>query len=181
MAYITTKYTFDDKPFRELVSRVLKASATSLNVGIVGAEANREHPGTNITMGEVALINEYGTDNGHIPPRRFMRETFEKSARALGNSLGIAMRRVIELRHSAESALAMVGAHAVRAIQSTIDGYVGPANAPSTVDRKGFDHPLIDTRELRNAMSFELVRESGNVEAGGVGEYEEFSTGIAED
>lgn len=178
--YITAKYHFDDRAFLEITSRIAKAGATRLRVGVVGAEANREHSNGDLTMGEVALINEYGTDDGHVPPRSFIRSTFQKSAGAFGNFMAIALRRVVELRHGADTALAYVGERAVQAIQTTIDGYVGPRNADLTIEQKGFDHPLLETRELRNSINFEIVRESGVIGAGGVGEYEEFNIGVEE-
>lgn len=41
-------------------------------------------------------------------------------------------------------------------IVKAIDDDIPPPNAPSTVERKGFDHPLVETGEMRDNVEYRI-------------------------
>ena len=41
-------------------------------------------------------------------------------------------------------------------IVKAIDDGIPPPNAPSTVERKGFDHPLVETSEMRDNVEYRI-------------------------
>ena len=51
-----------------------------------------------------------------------------------------------------------LGALGVRAVQEQIDDTYTPPNAPETVRRKGSTHPLIDTGEMKQKITFRVYK-----------------------
>lgn len=177
--HLKAKYTWNDKGWRELTSNVARAGATKLRVGVLGADASRKHPNADITIGEVALINEFGSDDGHVPRRSFIRGTVNGKMGLMASILNTAARAVVMAKQSADVALGHAGALVVNAIRETIEHSIAPHNAKATVDKKGFDHPLIESGVLKEAISFQLVKTSGVTDKGAVGgDYEAFSVGF---
>lgn len=62
----------------------------------------------------------------------------------------------IEAGGTAQDVLQKVGVYAKGIIQQEISDGDFAANAPSTVARKGFDKPLIDTGHMRQSVNFEI-------------------------
>jgi hypothetical protein len=143
-----------DQGWAALKARLM--SKSSVNVGVLGTAAEEQHGDSDATVGEIALIQEFGND--HIPARPFVRE-----AVVWGDHAGLKriMAKVAKdvLRGTPQHvALAEAGRWAVRKIRATISSRVFVPNAPSTVLRKGNDYTLRDSYQMRNAVSFEIVR-----------------------
>ncbi|QGH75045.1 hypothetical protein RostovM3_00035 [Vibrio phage Rostov M3] len=49
-----------------------------------------------------------------------------------------------------------MGVVAVAGVQNYIDELRSPANAPSTVERKGADNPLVDTGEMKQSVTYNI-------------------------
>lgn len=45
----------------------------SIKVGILAPEASKKHSGSNLTMAELGMIHEFGSADGKIPARSFLR------------------------------------------------------------------------------------------------------------
>lgn len=138
-------------------------------VGIQGSEgAWREPPqrlggsARPLSNVEIGSVHEFGTQDGSIPERSFLRLTLKKKAttyraalrRALADAAGAVTGgdspAVASLRQSFE----VLGLRVTRDVQQTIrDGGPGwPALSPVTVKRKGSSSPLIDTGQLRQSI-----------------------------
>jgi hypothetical protein len=149
------KYTWKDNGWVNIVSAVSRLGSTRVQVGVLGAEASQLHEDSKLTIGEVAILNEFG--NGHIPERSFLRSTMRSAQGALTSALAAATRRVIFYGVSADSALRDVGRYGADAVKLTIAGFVPPPNAPATVMAKGHDHTLIDSGSLLHAITYQIV------------------------
>ena len=107
----------------------------------VGFFATAKYPdGTPVAL--VAAVNEFGTDDGHIPERPFFRNAIRKGkepvrevlAENLTHENGYALdRRTLEL----------VGHQLTAEIKKSIVTLRDPPNAPSTIKAKGSANPLI--------------------------------------
>jgi len=42
-------------------------------------------------------------------------------------------------------------------MQQSIAGWRYPGNAPSTIAKKGFDKPLVETAHMQNSVGFEVL------------------------
>lgn len=136
------------------IRKAFRQPSRYVHVGVQGADADALHG--ELTNAQLAAIHEYGSADGRIPERSFLRSTMEKmhaGYRLLLRRLGGA---VATNRITADEALGIIGEKAVADVRATIRGGVSPANTPATIDRKGSSTPLIDTGQLINAITYEV-------------------------
>ncbi len=129
-------------------------AAEALEVGVLGdlADASSEE---GLTVGQVAEWMEFGTPT--IPPRSWLRAYVDENEAEINRRVGIEMRAVIAGARSRRQALERVGVWIVGQIQERIARGIDPANAPSTIARKGSSTPLIDTGQLRSSIASRIV------------------------
>jgi hypothetical protein len=110
------------------------------------------------TLGEVARINEFGSEDGTIPERPAWRMGLAHGQNDF-NRLNKANLALVALgKKPLEQALGELGEMGVARVKTEIlDGDFTP-NAPSTIERKGSSHPLIDTAQERQSVTWEIVR-----------------------
>ena len=159
----------NDAPWRALYQRVLAANTYKVHVGVLSAKGgNSKHAGSKLTLVELAAIHEFGTADGHIPARSFIRSTlYVRSAAALAQKVEAAAKLVIAGKLDAKKALELLGTFAASEIKNTItlneaDGYGEygyPPLADSTIKAKGSSVPLIDTGQLKNSITYAVVTE----------------------
>lgn len=137
-----------DRGMAKLIAQLRKRGAR-LHVGIPAENASREGGGPSNL--EVATWNEFGTSR--IPERSFIRATFDGEQ----DKIRAAMRKVGQLsvrkgaRH--DVLLGAVGTFIVGLIRQRIADGIPPANAESTIERKGSSKPLVATGQLRKAIT----------------------------
>lgn len=132
---------------------VSKAAGGVVRVGILGTQKYPAKDGKgDVSVAQAAYWNEYGTAT--IPARPFFRNTIaEKQDEWADNAASI-------LQHTGgdvSKALAFIGEDVKGDIVETIQNFMEPENAPSTVKKKGFNKPLIDTDGLWKAIQSEVV------------------------
>jgi hypothetical protein len=71
-----------------------------------------------------------------------------------GAQLGAAVRAN---DYNAEKSLNAMGLLIKDQLQESIRSLKDPPNAPSTIKRKGFDSPLIDTGTMLNSVDYEVT------------------------
>lgn len=123
---------------------------------------NKKYPDKKISVGEVAIINEYGTDK--IPPRPAFRIGLEKSVTKNKKLIDAALKNITNhlltgrrdsIKRNLLQALTQIGRSAKKETQAIIKSGEGLApNAPSTIARKGFDSPLWETGLLYDSVEY---------------------------
>lgn len=142
-----------DHGYRDLLARVFGLrSRANVDVGIL--DAGEEHGEGAVTVLQVAAFNEFGTAT--IPERSFIRAWFDEHEGELRKEFAALMRNVVEGKRTREQILELLGQRCVGQIQQRIAAGISPANAPSTVRRKGSSTPLIDTGVLRSSISYRV-------------------------
>lgn len=160
----------------ESLQAKLKAIATNANGFVsVGFLANATYPG-GLQVATVAFWNEFGTKghatgaaphpesvtegerrepqlSGGSPPRPFFRRMIAKDSPAWGGELGKAM---ISVKGDGSKALALMGEEIKGELQQSINDLMTPALAPSTIRRKGFAKPLIDTGDMLRSVDYRV-------------------------
>lgn len=112
---------------------------------------------TDQTLGEVARINEFGTQDGHVPERPAWRMGLAHGQKDFNRLNKINLRLVTEGKKSLRQALDALGLMGAAKVKTEIlDGNFEP-NAPSTIAQKGSSHPLIDTAQEKNSVTWEVV------------------------
>lgn len=181
MAFVDHKFriAYRDFGLKRILANVRQVDAERIRVGVVGSRANEPSGDGRRTVAVAAIINHYGSDDGVVPPRPFLTEPFQKYRSRVARLMRDAAKRVLRPGGTGEQALDWLGgelARIVRVDMLTQPG-VPPSNRPKTVEKKGFDHPLVWTNALVRAITHQIVRASGSLldRGSSAGEYEHFS------
>jgi hypothetical protein len=121
--------------------------ADTLRVGFL--EGATYPDGTSVPF--VAAMDEFG--NNYAPPRPFFRRMIsEKSP-----TWPAAMVKVMKATdNDVVKSLNLMGEGIQGQLIQSINDFVSPGLAQSTIDRKGFDKPLIDTSVMVNSTGYEV-------------------------
>lgn len=144
-------------------------------VGIIGGKASEEHKqggfnkngkriitseSSGMTNAEIGIIQEFGSETAGIPPRSFLRMPIEEKIKDLVRFLGSsAIQSMFEKKNikGIFKAMGIEGEGIVQDAFATRGFGRWKPNAPSTIAAKGSDSPLIDTAQLRRAISSDVV------------------------
>lgn len=142
--------------------RLLKALASSgeLTVGIHeadGAEAKDGDDGGDATLIDVAIVHEFGYEEGGIPRRSFIRDWVDESAAEHAEQERKIARAVVAGKLDVEQGLKRLGVLRQAEVQKRISEGIEPPLAQATIDRKGSSTPLINTGQLRGAISHKVT------------------------
>lgn len=155
---MTKGVVINDKGWRKLLEKVRGLAEAHVKVGIVGSHAHETQG--DLSLIEIATFNEFGTAT--IPERSFIRKTFVTKKAELGAFAGKLAHGLLSDRLDLRRALGLLGEWGASAVKKTITaGNIQPPNAPSTIARKGSSRPLVDTGQLVNAISYEVVEGGG--------------------
>ncbi len=134
------------KKLREIAAKLEKAS--TLNVGFLeGADYPDGTP-----VASVAAFNEWGTSR--IPARPFFRSMSKAGQKHWADDIG----QILPANgYDAELTMNLMGEKLKGELQDSIRNWSEPPNAPSTIAKKGFDKPLIDTGDMLRAVGSEVT------------------------
>jgi hypothetical protein len=99
----------------------------------------------------VAFWNEFGTTR--IPARPFFRTTITDKSSEWADRLG---KAAIRYEYDGLKTMELMGQTMAEDVQESINGWTDPANADSTIEKKGFDKPLIDTGDMLRSVDYEV-------------------------
>ena len=127
---------------------------------------NNKYPEKNISVGQVAIINEYGTET--IPPRPAFRIGLERSVAKNKKLIDAALKNITNhlltgrkdsIQRQLTQALTQIGKSAKKETKDIIKQGSMTPNAPLTIKRKGFDHPLWETGLLHDSVEYLVSKE----------------------
>lgn len=149
-----------------------------IRVGIIGSNAAKPHMEnknknsnkkkskrvastveSGMSMAEIGVIQEFGSMTNNIPPRSFLRMPIEEKKRDLIRFLAAPEVQGFIAKGDIKRAFKALGTEALGIVLDAFRtrGFGHWAdNAQQTIDRKGSDSPLIDTGELRKAITFDV-------------------------
>lgn len=108
--------------------------------------------GKSLSVAQVAFWNEWGTVRS--PPRPFFRGMIAKRSPRWGELLAAAAKAT---HYDTQATLAAAGETIKGQLQRSINEFMTPGNAPSTIRKKGFDKPLIDKATMLRAVDYEVT------------------------
>ncbi|EMX0849892.1 hypothetical protein AAF302_001116 [Pluralibacter gergoviae] len=126
------------------------SSVSRVSVGLPAGSG--DHDGIPLVV--IGAVQEFGSADGHIPERSFLRVPIRQNQDNLRKAFATLAKKVASGELSSFQMLSQIGARAVGYCQEAISEGIAPANAPSTVERKGSSTPLIDTGALRQAITY---------------------------
>lgn len=116
----------------------------------VGFLSNARYPdGKPVAL--IAAIQDFGS--GTIPPRPFFRGMIARESPGWGNALALNLKAT---NYDVAATLGRMGAGIKGQLQKSIIDLWAPPLAPSTIARKGFDKPLIETSHMLNSADFRV-------------------------
>ncbi len=140
------------------ILRNLRQLGKKADIGVfVGVRSGAGESENGTSMALIAAVNEFGSSDGRVPERSFLRSTVDENNAAYMNRLERATGRAIDQgRGVMRRELGLVGAKVAGDVQRKIRSLKEPPNAPSTIARKGSSNPLIDTGRLRQSIDWEV-------------------------
>lgn len=143
----------------EVLKRAREIREMRVKVGVLSSGKGAvEHPGSDLTVAEIAAILEFGTEDGHIPARPALRSTFDAQREELVKLGAKLIDKVLDGKMDTRTALNVLGAKLAAETKKTIttgDG-VPPPNAPSTIAAKGSSRPWVDTGRTVGAITWQV-------------------------
>lgn len=136
-----------DLGYREILKRLAGVRDSATRVGI--------HEDAESDLAVIAATNEYGSEDGRVPERSFLRATVDANQTTYGDELTAAVEAHIDGERLLTDGLDLLGARVAGDVQQFMTDLQEPPNAPSTIARKGSSNPLIDTGRLRSAIRHE--------------------------
>lgn len=125
------------------------ANPATLRIGFL--ETARYPDGKSVAM--IAAVNEFGAPSRGQPPRPFFRNMIAAKKGEWPRAISDLLKAN---EYDAERTLKISGAAIAGQLRQSITDLVSPPLAPSTIRRKGFDKPLIDTGHMLNSVDFEV-------------------------
>ena len=134
-----------------------------LEMGVI----NEKYPDKDVTVGQVAIWNEYGTET--IPPRPAFRIGLERSVTKNKKLIDASLKNITNhlltgrkdsIQRQLTQALTQIGRGAKKITKEIIkNGSQPPPNAKTTIQKKGFDHPLWETGLLHDSVDYLVSKE----------------------
>lgn len=148
------RYVKDDKREQKRIEKLLRkmSYAPHVAVGILQDEA----VDNNFSMVDLALVHEFGSKDGRIPQRSFMRATCDAKRNEHIKLADILQSKVIEGSLSIRQALGQLGEVAEKDMVQAINNGLEPQLKPATIRRKKSSKPLIDTGRLKGSIKHEI-------------------------
>jgi hypothetical protein len=131
------------------ISRRLGGDA-GLRVGFL--DGSKYPDGTPVA--QVVAINEFGAPAAGIPERPAFRNMVEDKSPRWGAQLAGVLKAA---NYDAGVALERMGQYIGGQLQQSIVDLKDPPNAESTIARKGFDKPLVETGHELNSVGYETT------------------------
>ncbi len=142
-----------DHGYAKLVENVFGIEKPKITVGIFEV-AGASTYSDGVTLLEVAIYNEFGTDK--IPERSFIRAWFDENESKCKEAVRVMLVAVLAGKYTKEQALEMLAQRFVGEIQKRIAAGIPPENAPATIAAKGSSTPLIDKGQLRSGITYKV-------------------------
>lgn len=103
----------------------------AVRVGVQGSDAMQLHG--KVTVVDIATVHEFGSIDGRIPQRSFIRSTFDKNRAHYQKVINKIARDVLDEKLDAARALGLLGEKFVADIKAAIRAHIDPPLADSTI------------------------------------------------
>lgn len=152
------------KMTRDMAANFAEAQTLAAFVGLPKDKVGGKVYGGDHTIIANGAVHEYGSLDGRIPERSFMRVPFRVKSKDLDGLIAGQFRLVVTQGLKAATAIGRIGAGAVNIMKGAFrtKGYgKWPDIAEETKRAKGSDQVLVDTALLRNSLTWTVRRDLG--------------------
>lgn len=141
-----------DLGYRTALAALANVDNGATLVGVHEEEGAQADASGGLNLASIAAVNEFGSDDGRVPERSFLRATVDVHAVAYTEQLTRATDDAAMGKRSLRDGLARLGARAEGDVKQFMTDLQDPPNAPATIAAKGSSNPLINTGRLRGAI-----------------------------
>ncbi|MGL5163381.1 MAG: hypothetical protein ACRC8E_14075 [Plesiomonas shigelloides] len=106
-----------------------------------------------LNMATLGAVLHFGSEDGRIPARPWLDAGIESGTTEILDTIRSGIGRGLPL----DTVLEQVGVISVGAVQEFMTDLKDPPNAPSTIEKKGSDNPLIDSGALRASVTYSVT------------------------
>lgn len=155
-----------DRGWKKIMPELLRNAGKipEVYVGIPEKEGakDKESPDgpSNYSLAEIAAVHEFGSEDGTIPKRSFLRDWVDGNRDDIEKFLVRALVAQTEGQRI-EKGLGQLGEYAIGQIKERISDNIPPPLSDATIKRKGSSVALIDTGQLRGSISWEISQKKG--------------------
>ena len=142
-----------DKGYRKVLKDLGTVDDSGITVGFHAKDVERDDSEFNVA--EIAAVNEFGSDDGTIPERSFIRSTVDDNSRKYRKFIRDTFSLVLIGKISPKTALDRIGIRIRDDIKRKIVTLSQPANEASTIAAKGSANPLVDTGTMIKRVKHE--------------------------
>lgn len=103
----------------------------------------------------VAYWNEFGVPERSQPPRPYFRGMIASESPSWGGKMA---RMAKASDYNGEQVLGLMGEDISGALKQSINDFTTPGLSQTTIARKGFSKPLIDTSHMINSIDYEVKK-----------------------
>jgi hypothetical protein len=167
------------KPVMKSLETIRKKDSY-VQVGVLAEGKGLDDRGEGMNNAEIAALHEFGSEDGKIPERSFLRSTLNENRAKYVLMLKALLKRLYSQEITVERVLGIMGAQLAADVKKKITaGEIKPPNAPATVARKlglkkdgggrlrggdgrftkgdGTTRPLVDTGQMVRAITWRVV------------------------
>lgn len=147
------KITDTDKGYKRMLA-ALRRSPAHVVAGVpTSADAPKEGAEGKTTLAYVALVHEMGLG---VPRRSAIADTVDKNRSKYVKFMARQSVDVLTGRMTQKRAFDRLGLLMAADMKRAISNGISPANAESTIRRKGSSKPLKDTGQYQNSLTHEV-------------------------
>lgn len=155
------KPTTDPKEItKKLEEKLKEISESQIFVGIP-KDATETKDGHTFYLADIAYVNNFGSKSKNIPPRPFGTTLMPRYGKRISDFYQKEIADVLKGKRTVKQALNRVGFTAAGFMKRNLSAGKWQANSPVTVAMKGSAHPLIDTGQMRQSITW-LVKKFKN-------------------
>lgn len=129
-------------------------ASVELVIGILGESAFYQYE-NGFRLIDVAIVNEFGSDDGRIPERKAHRLTFKEQRNVMLRRMNGIVRLTLAGQDPRQR-LDALGEFYIDKLRQQMMAWAFPPNAPATIAKKGENNPLIDSSRMLNATQYKV-------------------------
>lgn len=148
---------FDDGKLKDLI-KTLKTNKVQIKVGVLGKGDSRQGFSSNASIG---LVHEFGSPGANIPERSFLRIPLMNEMFSMIENSGLFKKSINEIIDSSgiKSFATKISVIAEKTVREAFNTGGFGKWKPSNMDRKKVHQTLVETQQLRNSITSEVIVE----------------------
>jgi hypothetical protein len=124
-----------DLGFKKIMAEL--AQGAHARVGVQGSDAAVQPEGAKLSMAQIATVHEFGSSDGRIPQRSFLRSTFDEKHQELEKLLTRLISKAVKSGSvSTEQIVGLVGQRYLDLVKAKIRSKIAPPLSPFTLAKR---------------------------------------------